>query len=196
MISQYIAHYPIEDFDVVDIERTFEIPLPDSDHTYTGKFDGVVRGKTTHRLRLLEHKTEKRGSKNNTPEVWAARTQVGLYLAAGEILYGEPFDDIILDVLTRRSPGQRIGPTFRRDTLQRNEYQRTMALKNITWVADQITRLEDTLGRDVMWPQHTENCCKGGFKCDMYELHVTGEGERSPFVVLKYFKEAERYLDL
>lgn len=200
MLAAYVSHYPVEDFDVVEVERYFEVPLPPSPvsgeiHTYCGKRDGVVRDRNTGRIRLLEHKSETRNSRNNLPAVWAARAQVSLYLYAGQLDYGEAFDDIILDVLTRRSPAGRISPVFRRDNLQRSARQIELALQDITYVADQITMLQEKYGTSP-WPRHTENCCKMGFNCDFYLKHITMEGQHDLVTIEKYYVPTERYLDL
>ena len=195
MIEAYRAFYPVEDFDVVEVEQYFEIPIPDSPHTYCGKRDGVVRGRNTGRLRLLEHKSEKRGQKSNLPKVWAARSQVGLYLFSAQQFYGEPFEDIILDVLTRRSPAGRILPEFRRDNLQRSQQQIEKAVENLRAIANRIQEYDETYGL-APWPEFTENCCKGGFDCDFYGLHVQCEGKRIPEYMEKYYEPTEDYLSL
>lgn len=198
MIERYIAHYPEEEFDVVEIERTFCIPIPGTSHEYTGKFDGIVRARgsartlSPGRLYILEHKTEKRGANTNSPLAWAARAQVGLYKWAAQQIYGEPIEGIILDVLTRQSPKGLCPPEFRRDLLQRTDEQITEALVNIVWVADSIERMEKEFPVG-MWPADREQCMKGYFRCDFYELHVVG---RSEFVLLRDFQPAEKYLDL
>lgn len=201
MYEAYAAHYPMEDFDVLEVEKLFEVTLPASPltgivHTYTGKRDAVVRSYHTGRLRLLEHKSETRGSKNNLPEVWAARSQVALYLYAGGIAFGETFDDIILDVLTRRSPAGRFGPGFRRDHLQRTKAQIAQAVTDITYVADQITLLREKLGDEAAWPGHNENCNKWGYKCDFYQIHINEEGQHNDATIKKYYVPTERYLEL
>lgn len=198
MYEAYRAFYPQEDFDVVEVEQYFEIPIPNSDHIYCGKRDGVVRDQATHKLRLLEHKSELRSAKSNLPEVWAARAQVGLYVWAAESAYLEPFEDIILDVLTRRSPAGRISCGFRRDPLQRSPAQISQAIENIRAIANNIARYDEEYGL-APWPQHTENCCKGGFKCDFYLSHVTcGCLTRETPVELqhKYYEPVEEYLSL
>lgn len=196
LFAAYVAHYPVEDFDVLDVERYFEVPIPESDHVYIGKLDGVVRDQGSGRLRVFEHKTEARGAKSNLPEVWAARSQVSLYMWATEKLYGEAPESIILDVLTRRSPAGRIPPTFRRDSLQRSSAQQAEAVRNIKWIADEIVKCSSEFGEDN-WPAFMGNCNRGGFKCDFYLAHVVAESqviELDELTRNRYYALAEDYL--
>ncbi len=116
MLARYAAQYPVEAFDVIEVERYYEVLLPrqvcracggqdlvekfdlhkamfcqdcrepNTIHTFNGKIDATVRAHDTGMLNLLEHKTEKRGGKNNLPQAWAVRPQASLYMwAAGEI---------------------------------------------------------------------------------------------------------------
>jgi hypothetical protein len=101
MLARYEAHYPEEPFDVIAVEQFFELALPcpecglvedhkmscdtrPTHHTYCGEMDAIVRDKATGLLQLFETKSERRGSKANLPDAWAARSQVGLYLWAAE----------------------------------------------------------------------------------------------------------------
>lgn len=226
MFAAYEAHYPVEPFDVVDVERYVEVPLPRTTcgrcsspelepsqsyprcllcracgfhsaiHIYIAKIDGIVRMRDTGMLNILEHKTEKRGGKQNLPEAWAARAQVGLYLWAVESLYGEPVDQIILDVLTRQSPAGREPPTFSRQNLQRSREQIDQALQDLVWTADKIeemtTQFAERSSYDP-WPADKEQCAPGAWKCDYYSLHIFG---RSQEVLDAQYAEAEEYLSL
>jgi PD-(D/E)XK nuclease superfamily len=163
MFAAYQAFYPSEDFEVVDCEKRFELPV--GNHIYIGRSDMLVRGKTDGKLRLFETKTESRGSKRNLPKAWVARTQASLYLWAGTQVYHEPIDSIILNVCTKGSEKGRVGPTFRRDTLQRTDQQVQQALKDFIYVADQI----DCLGTEGPFPRNTNSCLsENGWECDMY----------------------------
>lgn len=209
MFALYEATYPEEPFEIVDVEKFFEVPLPDLNpndmlldpyrlagnrHTYIGEFDGIVRDKTTGTLHLLEHKTERRGSKDNLPDVWASKSQVGLYLWAAEQIYGEKFGSIILNILTRQSPAGREQPVFRRDNLQRTDSQQLEAVNNIVYVADQVERVKAAYG-EGRWPQNRENCVSGfGWHCDFYEIHI-GDSRPEDLIQIK-FQKAEEYLAL
>lgn len=215
--AAYEAHYPEEPFEVVGVEEYFEVPLgvctecawgkyPEiiepcekhhgpmfqgayGRHAYCGEFDAIVRMKDSGKLWLLETKTEKRGGKDNLPDAWQQKSQVGLYLWAAEKVYGEEFEGILLNVVTRQSPKGEIAPTFRRDTLHRSKAQREEAVRNIVWVADRI----EEMGRTGFYPADRNQCVSPfGWKCDYYALHSTEE--RSEGLVKIKYKEAEQYL--
>lgn len=193
MFALYEATYPEEPFQIVDVEKFFEVSLG-TGHTYIGEFDGIVRDKTTGTFHLLEHKTERRGSKDNLPDVWASKSQVGLYLWAAEQIYGETFGSIILNILTRQSPAGREQPTFRRDGLQRTASQQQEAVKNIVYVADQLERVRREYGTE-RWPTNRENCVSGfGWHCDYYDLHITDT--RPEDLIQIKFQKAVEYLAL
>ena len=194
LFEAYKAQYPVEPFAVVDVERYFEVPLPSSPHILIGKMDVIYRDNESGRLGLMDHKTESRTSRANLPEVWAAKAQVGLYQWAAEQIYGEPFDSITLDVLTRRSPAGRLPPSFRRDSLQRTKAQQANAIRDIIYIADKITELESLQG---MYPRFTKNCHNGGWRCEAYAAHVVGECQivqLEPIVRDKYFEPVTPYL--
>lgn len=214
----YCAFYPEEPFEVIAQEQYFEIPLGRcadcswakgwtnviepcekhygpmlqgafGRHTYNGEFDGVVR--QNYKLYLLETKTESRSSKSNLPEAWISRSQVGLYQWAAEQIYGEEFEGIILNVITRQSPKGNCGPLFRRDHLHRTREQQLDAVKNLVYVADEIERMQ----REHYFPSNRNNCVSGnGWKCDFFDLHVTPEGRPSEELIQIKFKPAEKYL--
>lgn len=219
LIAAYRNQYPVEDFEVVDVERVFEIPLcggcdhglklefilvmdgrwglfqcpscgKPARHTYRGKMDAVVRDRESGQLEILEHKTQSRSSLRNHPEAWAARSQASLYIWAGEQIYGEPFRDILLNVLKRQSPKGQIGPEFPpRQRLQRTEEQKAEAVRDIVWVADQIEQCQ----RTGVWPKFTESCKDGNFSCDFYQPHTYGWSDE---LLHAKFKPAEKYLDM
>lgn len=213
MLARYEAHYPEEPFDVIAVEQFFELPLPCPEcglvedhkmscdtrlahHTYCGEMDAIVRDKATGLLQLFETKSERRGSKANLPDAWAARSQVGLYLWAAEQIYKEPFKNILLNVCTRQSPKGQEPASFRRDDLQRSEKEKADAVSNIIYIADQIEKLEQTYGRDQLWPQNRNVCVNEmtGWKCDYHLLHVVGRGERDEQLIQIKYKPATEYL--
>lgn len=201
--AAYEANYPEEPFEVVGVEQYFEVKLPcdachdegcgqafvDTHHTYCGEFDAIVRMKNSGRLWLLETKTEARGGKDNLPEGWREKSQVGLYLWAAEQVYNEPFEGILLNIITRQSPKGQERPTFRRDNLVRTASQQRAAVANVIWVADRIEECQ----RTGFFPSNRNNCVsRWGWSCEYLPLH--GEGERSEQLVQIKFKPAERYL--
>lgn len=207
--AAYEAHYPTEPFDVVSVEEYFEVGLPCSDcgeypcryqcpndhlaqgnHTYCGEFDAIVRMRESGKLRLLETKTEQRQSKSNSVLAWQQRTQVGLYLWAAEQIYGEEFEGIILNIITRQSPAGREPPTFRRDNLERTRGQRHEAVSNLVWVADQIEACQ----RTGFFPANRNECVsRYGWSCEFLPLHQA-EGRPNEELIQLRFQEARPYL--
>ena len=187
--AAYEAHYPEEAFEVEGVEEYFEVPLPDSEHTYIGEFDAIVRMKDSGKLWLFETKTEKRGSKTNLPDSWQQKSQVGLYLWAAEQKYAEQFEGILLNIITRQSPKGQERPGFRRDSLVRTRGQQQEAVRNLVWIADQI----EGCHRTGFWPSNRNRCVgEWGWKCDYYPLHATEE--RSEELVKIKYQKAEEYL--
>jgi hypothetical protein len=200
MLAAYKAHYPVQvdangiPFKFIEAEKFFEVPIPGTKHTYMGEWDGIVRMEDTGRIKIFETKTEKRGSKANTPQAWACKPQVALYRWAAEHVYGEPCDGIVLNVMTRQSPKGEVGPTFRRDNLERSDAQIADAIANLTYFADKIEEMEAKFGKDGCWPQNRENCFNDltGWPCDFHALHILG---RTPENLTQY-QEAKEYLAL
>lgn len=196
MMAAYAAHYPTEEFEVIDVERSYVLNLPNSSHEASGKLDAVVRANssaTTYqvgKLYVLEHKSEKRGSSENDPEGWASRPQVSIYQWAGEQLYGESIEGAIIDVLTRRSPGKRLPPTFRRYTASRTAEQIREVLASLDWAATTIEAMAAKYGDDP-WPANFNACKRGYFRCDFFAPHIYGW---TPEMRAKDFMEAEDYL--
>ena len=173
MFESYKAQYPIESFEVLDVEKYFEVPIPETNHVLMGKWDGLIAEGSLRGV--FEHKTEKRGGKNNLPKSWAARNLVGLYLWAAQQVYRCRFDHILLDVLTRRSPAGRVPCCFRRDILQRTEGNLQRCVDWIVDIADRIEECEEKYGTNMLWPMNGDNCCRGGWDCEFYLSHVIGE---------------------
>jgi hypothetical protein len=175
LFEAYKAAYPTEDFEVVDCERAFELVLPqgnlyspslvEAKHKYLGKIDMLVRNYATKKLQVFETKTESRGSKRNSPRSWAARTQASLYTWAASQIYAEPIDSIILNVCTKASPKGQVGPSFRRDVLERTPAQVEQALKDLIWVADRLEEMQES----GVYPRNTNSCVNEfGYDCDFY----------------------------
>jgi hypothetical protein len=205
----YCAYYPEEPFEVVGVEQYFEVKLPcgachdegcgqavnPEHHTYCGEFDAIVRMKDSGRLRLFETKTEGRYSKANIPEAWASKSQVGLYIYAAQQVYGEEFEGIILNVITRQSPKGNCPPIFRRDDLVRTKQQQEQAVRNLVWVADSIERMQVDYPNPLDWPQNRNNCVsQNGWKCDFWGLHIEPEGRPIEELVQLKYQTAKPYL--
>jgi hypothetical protein len=209
--AAYLQHYGPEVREVVDVERTLVVPLKTQPcsgpggteedrkrctrchgtgievvHELAFKIDLLLR--EPEGLAILDYKTEKRSSQYNTPESWAARSQVGLYQWAAARHYNEAVSALYLDVTTRGSPKGQEGPAFRRDRLIRTREQQEMAVANIIWVADQI----EAMRLSGFWPSNTERCRDGWRRCDYFQLHVIGRTDGN----LKLYQPAKPYLDL
>ncbi len=196
IMAAYKQHYPVEDFTVVDVERSFKVALPrcgncfrfsdesewlgtcplcgcakQGPHIYTGKIDLCVR-MPNGALAIIDHKTEKRTSRNNNPQKWAARDQASLYLWAARAIYGEPVENFIVNVLRR--PDAKNGPEFpERQKLERTESQIQTAVRDITLVANEITRYTEQFGNG-QWPANRENCVGAWGLCAFYTPHLMG----------------------
>lgn len=190
-LAAYCAHYPVEPFLVMAVEQVFSIPVPGTCHTYTGKFDAIIRYPNDD-IAILEHKSEKRNGLKNLPEAWAARSQVSLYMWAAKQLYGKWPAHILLDVLRRQSDKGQEPPTFYRDCLERTEAQATEAIEDLVYVADRVEALRVSRA-DSPWPRSTDHCMIGRFQCDYFPLcHI---GVTPELIQIKYQK-AKEYLTL
>lgn len=189
MFAGYQLFYPEDPFEIVAVEQTLDVPLPDSDHSYAFKADLIVRDKATGLLRVVDHKTEKRGGKGNGPEARASNPQFSLYQWAASRYYNEPFGPILLNVLTRQSPKGQEAATFWRDNLERTLAQQEEEVRSLVYTAGQI---EAAKAADY-WMANRDECFTYQ-KCTYYALH-TGTG-LDPGLVHIHFKKAEPYLDV
>ena len=167
MMTGYKTHYGVEEIEIVDVEHQGKVPLPNSDHEYVFRIDLCYRNPETGRLRIRDHKTQNRNAKSNDPRKWAARDQATLYLWAAEQLYGEPIEGFEVNVLIRQSPAGREPATFPdRQKLERTPEQLVTAVRDITWVANQITAMREQF-KGVQWPSNKEECFGWG-QCEFY----------------------------
>lgn len=188
-MAQYRNHYPVESFAVLDVEKTFRVPL--GKHEYVGKFDVVFREDGL--LGLMDHKSQKRQAYSNTPKAWASRTQATLYLWAAEQVYGEKFDKLVVNVLRRQSDKGQVGPEFSRQTIQRSAEQIELAVRGLEMIADQISHYQETF-TEVDWAMiaNRNACMNGNFECDFYAPHLMGWSDD----LLRLYKPTVPYLDL
>lgn len=202
--AAYLGHYPVEDFEVVETERTHTVPLPClcddlncahhldpetefGQHSYALKIDLVLR--KPDGLWIMDHKTQRRGGQGNHPKSWAARTQASLYLWAARQIYGETPAGFILNLITRQSEKGRVSPDFFRDvTIERTPAQMEEAVQQLVYVADRIEEHQ----RTGFWPTDRNRCHDGWRECDFYPLHTIGRTDAN----LKLYRPAERYLDI
>ena len=190
-LAAYLAHYPVEPFEVVQAERTQVVPLSER-HELVVKLDTLVRNRQGE-LQVLDVKTQNRASNNNDSEHWASRPQVSLYVYAARLLYPKEkvSDEVIIDLIRRQSDKGQVGPEFHREHPRRNAIQIALAVRDIIWVADQIEAMS---GGDY-WPAFRDNCKVGNWKCDYFELHNHTAEARSD-LLRKYYKPAVPYLEL
>lgn len=171
IMEGYRAAYPSEEFTVLDVERSIRVQLPDSEHIYTGKIDLCVR-QPNGMLAIIDHKTEKRTSRNNSPQKWAARDQATLYLWAAERIYGEPIEAFYVNVLRRGDTKH--APEFpERQKLERTKAQIATAVRDITIIANQIEEFKARFG-EGQWPANRENCVGAFGVCSFYTPHLMG----------------------
>jgi len=202
IIAAYKAKYPVEEFEIVDVERTFKIQLPvlcyickhlgkphmeffceecgakvNAPHVYTGKIDVTFRLPGRNLLDIMDHKTEKRRSNSNRPQKWAARDQASLYLWAAQHIYKEPIGNFYVNILKRPSEKFQEPPIFPdRQKLERTLQQIETAVRDIVFIADEIDRYKRIFGKGV-WPSNREECDNGYYQCDFYLPHTYGWSE-------------------
>lgn len=164
--AAYLAHYPYEDFEVLEAERLWRCSL--GRHDLVGKVDMRYHSSLGHFL--LDTKTEKAGSTSNDPEAWATRPQVALYEWLVEQVTGEPVHGLVINIITRQSERGRVSPSFRRLTVHRTREQQLEAVNWTSYVADQIERCQAT----GQWLPNRDNCKVGWRKCEFYLPHLTG----------------------
>jgi len=220
MMDAYIAAHPNDNWEIIDVERTFRVQLPSNcpkcggeghekmssyrklvcdncgemfvTHIYCGKIDLFIRDRADGKYWIIDHKTEKRGSKSHIPQKLAVSDQGSLYLWAAKKVYPQ-VDGMKYNILTRPSTAGREGPSFpERYQIERGEHEIDVAVRDITIIADHIT---DYTARfhDGEWPANREECYGWGY-CDYYLLHRYGE---DPTEILKHkFQAREEYLAL
>jgi len=238
IISAYRQKYPVEDFEIVDVERTFKVALPDlcpqcytqgiedgvnkqyeerfkeplgvrwfycekchysypgDRHVYSGKIDLTFRKEIAGKgnvLNIMDHKTEKRRSRSNSPEKWAADDQATLYLWAASKIYKEEIGNFFVNVLTRPSDKMQEGPMFPdRQRLERSEEQIKIAIRDLVFTADEIERHEQ-LFKNTLWPAKRNACVQGWGKCEFYLPHTYGWSDD---ILKQKFQPQTPYLDL
>lgn len=169
-LAAYIAYYPVEDFEVVETEKVHVLEIPNSSHRLAIKMDMLTRAYNDRRLRLLDTKTERRGSQANSPESWASRRQVGLYQWGVSQVYHEDVQSIIVNIVTRASEKGRVSPAFSRWETYRTADQISEALRYVSWVGDQIERALAS----GYFPANRDACKDGWKLCDFYRPHLYG----------------------
>lgn len=192
MMAAYKAQYPAEEWDIVDVERTLLVQLPNSHHIYAFKIDLIVRSHATGKLSIIDHKTQERTSKSNLPQKWAARDQATLYIWGARQYYKEEIENFILDILVRQSPAGQKPPSFpERQKLERTEKQIELAIRDIIYIADRIEDCEKLFG-DGPWPANREECYTWG-QCEYYQLHTYGQSDE---ILSTKYQPRKEYLQI
>ena len=129
MFTGYAARYPGEDFEIVEVEKSFtgEIRNPDTGRlsqtfVMSGKADAIV--KLADGMYLLEHKTASTIDANYLDKLWTD-TQIALYSFYLRQL-GYPIVGVIYNVLLKTRLRQRAGETEGEYDIRRAE----LAAKN------------------------------------------------------------------
>jgi len=196
ILAAYKNHYPVENFKLLDVERTIKVALPPmcpqcygtqfwvapsglklceacdfsemSEHIYTGKMD-LVTVTPEGKLEIIDHKFEKRSAKSNLPQKWAARDQATLYVWAASKIYGFKPEDInfTVNVIRRPSPKGQVAAEFPpRQRLERTEKQIRKAVRDISIIACDIERYH-IIFEEGDWPDNREHCLTWG-QCTFY----------------------------
>jgi PD-(D/E)XK nuclease superfamily len=188
----YRSHYPNEQLHIIDVERTFKVALPGGKHTLVGKMDLIVDNQDI--IDIIDHKSQNRTAKSNTPQKWAARDQPSLYLWAAKRMFPDrTIGRFIVNVLVRQSDKGQVGPSFpERQYLERTQTQLEMAIRDIEIIADQIEEYRSRFGSDP-WPANRENCYDWG-PCPYWPLH--GYGSDNELIVAHRYQPKTEYLHL
>lgn len=223
MFEAYKAHYPADNWEIVDVERTFEVKLPPmcpecygdcenlpgillpdycrrferkarpSQHSLIGKIDLIIRDKDSGEYFIVDHKTQNRSSKSNLPQKWAAKDQASLYLYACDQLYPFEVSNFLVNVLVRPSPAGEKPPSFQ----DRQKIERSEA--QIKGAVRDIVYIADQIEKmraqfpDGKWPMNRDNCFTWGY-CDYWPLH--GYGEDVELVLAHKFQQRKEYLEI
>jgi len=186
--AEYLGHYPVEPFRVLAVETVFEVNV--GEHIYTGKLDLVAQDDFA--IFGVDHKTEGRSSKANTPEARASSAQFSLYQFALSRIYGADLGSFVLNRVTRASPKGEKPPLFFRDTLDRSPEQIDEAVRDALETVRIIEDYLERFGPDQPWPRNRDACVNPayGTLCAFYNPHLFGWNDE----LLKLYKPADEYL--
>lgn len=223
IMSAYRAKYPVENFEIVDVERTFKVALPElCPHCYSKNTELGVGGeifaacldcachfnqrrhiytgkiditfRDEPKLSIMDHKSERRRSNSNHPKKWAARDQASLYLwAASKIYPREEIGNFYVNVLKRPSDKMQEGPIFP----DRQRLERTP--EQIEIAVRDLVFIADEIERykaifkDGLWPANREECSSGYGECSFYLPHTFGWSEA---ILQEKFQVKKEYLKL
>jgi hypothetical protein len=175
VMAGYYNKYAHESMNIIDVEKSVCVPL-NADHSFIGKMDLVYQREDMDAkvYDILDHKFQSRSAKSNLPQKWAARDQATLYLWAAEQIYGVEIGNFIVNAVTRPSEKGLVPPSYPdRQKLERTEEQKRLAVRDIIYIADQISELRAKYGTKESWPASRENCYTWG-QCEFYAIHTWG----------------------
>jgi len=117
MMIGYTSTYPVEDFDVIALEKTFEGRIVNPvtgaasrSFTIAGKVDGIVRMRGTSEYYLIEHKTAAQLDGDYLEKLWTD-LQISLYCHYIEQTLGIRIAGVIYNVLVKAKLVQGKGET-------------------------------------------------------------------------------------
>lgn len=101
LVKKYFEYYgdnPIDPWQYIRSETTFEIPIPNSEHTLIGTMDGLA--KDTHgRTWIIEHKTFSQATNLDKLET---DMQLMVYCWAAQMLFGDPVAGALYDGVSKK----------------------------------------------------------------------------------------------
>jgi len=130
-----------DDFDVLETERKFVIPVYNAVHEpvpgiyYAGKWDGIVRNRTSKKILVFEHKTV---SDTKTGHLVIDQQHTRYIMAAREIL-GWDVVGSLHNMLRKQKPGRGVRVwLFNRQEVHRSDDELEMARQNMLLQIDEM----------------------------------------------------------
>ncbi|MCE5314041.1 MAG: PD-(D/E)XK nuclease family protein [Armatimonadota bacterium] len=184
MMTGYASTYPVEDFDVVFLEKTFEGKIvnpatdsPSRSFVLAGKVDGIVC--VNGKFYLLEHKTASQMDGDYLEKLWGD-FQVCLYAYYVEQVFGIRIAGIIYNILVKARLQQSKGETEaefevrRADLIAKSKTGRTSATRKMPESdADFQARLAAKYAEPGMFHRETLYISRDQFdtlRTDLWEL--------------------------
>lgn len=146
MYAEYDRRFGSETFDVIDVEREFEVPIVNPatgaesrSFVLRGKVDLVVHLKDTSELAIVEHKTTA-GITGNYIERLPLDFQVHLYAATLSRLFKEPVRWVIYNAIEKSRLQQKAGETEAEFEARRAE----LAAKNKSGKSNAVRQMPES----------------------------------------------------
>lgn len=151
--------YDIMQFDVIDVEKEFSVPILDDRATFVGKVDGLVQQKSDGKYYIVEHKTA-----SNVDDNYVAQkdidTQTMIYAMCLEDLMGIQIHGVIHDIAIKQKIRQKKGES--------EEEFCDRLFEDVT--EDNFKRIVVEINRDVLDEFKVERDCSVNdlLQCDMF----------------------------